>query len=302
MAETAGWPAHPIRYVVPWPAGGPTDTFGRTIASELSRILGQPVVVENRPGATGAIGAQSVARSRPDGYTLLAPNVTAFIGNVVASPGTVRFDPLKDFVPIGLFVDSSVVLWAEASSGIRNLDGLLTRARQPDGEPVSFGTTGSGSVSEQSVEQLGRHFRLNLLKVPYQGTAPQLADLVAGHIAIGAVDYPAASGHYHRGRLVPLLVIGRHRLLELPGVPTSFELGLKEPDFTIWNGLFAPAGTPPAVVSRLREATRQAAYSEAFRKIAEGQGSRVIFQTGDEALARLRDELDSRRRFQHSLR
>lgn len=303
QAQTAeAWPTKPIKYVVPWPPGGPTDTFGRTIAAELSKILGQPVVVENKPGATGAIGAQTVARSAADGYTLLAPNTTAFIGNVVASPKTANFDPLKDFIPIGLFVDSSVVLWAQASTGIKTFDELLKRARDAGKEPISFGTTGSGSVSEQSVEQLARHFKLNLLKVPYQGTAPQVADLVAGHVNIGTADYPIASGHYTKGTLVPLLVIGKHRLPELPNVPTNYELGIKEPDFTIWNGLFAPAGTPAPIVEKLRKATEQAAHSEAFRKIAEGQGNRVIFQTGEEASARLKEEFDSRTRFQDSNR
>lgn len=295
------WPTKPIKYVVPWPAGGPTDTFGRTIANELSKILGQPVVVENKPGATGAIGAQTVARSAPDGYTLLAPNTTAYIGNVVSSPDTVNFDPLKDFVPIGLFVESSVVLWAQASTGIKSFDDLLKRA-QPGKESISFGTTGSGAVSEQSVEQLARHFKLNLLKVPYQGTAPQVADLVAGHINIGAADYSIVSGHYNSGKLIPLLVIGKQRLPELPNVPTNYELGIKEPDFTIWNGLFAPAGTPPAIVAKLRDATEKAAHSEAFRKLAEGQGNRVIFQTGEEASTRLKQELESRRRFQDSIK
>jgi len=296
----APWPSKPIKYVVPWPAGGPTDTFGRAIANELSVQLGQPVVVENRPGATGAIGAQAVARSAPDGYTLLAPNTTAFIGNVVASPDTVNFDPLKDFTPIGLFVESSVVLWAQASTGIKSFDELLKRAKASK-EPISFGTTGGGSVSEQSVEQLARHYQLDLLKVPYQGTAPQVADLVAGHINIGTADYPVAAGHYANGTLIPLLVIGKQRLPELPNIPTSDELGIKGPDFTIWNGLVAPAGTPAPIVAKLREATAVAARSEAFHRVADGKGNRVIFQTGEEATARITQELESRRRFQEQL-
>ncbi|MGV6473163.1 Bug family tripartite tricarboxylate transporter substrate binding protein [Azotobacter vinelandii] len=300
LAAPGDWPQRPIRYVVPWPAGGPTDTFGRVIANELATLLGQPVVVENRTGATGAIGVRHVARSEPDGYTLLAPNTTSLIGNVVATPEAVDFDPLKDFTPIGLFVDSSVVLWAQASTGIANFAALRERARDAE-RPLSFGTTGGGSVSELSVEQLARHFGLNLLKVPYKGTAPQVADLVAGHIDIGVADYPVAAGHFASGKLVPLLVIGRQRLPELPEVPTNFELGIEEPDFTIWNGLFAPAATPAQIVARLREALAVAARSEAFRKVAEGQGNRPIFQTGEEASARLRRELDSRRKFKEQI-
>ena len=297
------WPTKPIKYVVPWPAGGPTDTFGRALAAEMAKQLGQPVIVENRSGATGAIGIQSVARSAPDGYTLLAPNITAFIGNPVVNPDKVNFDPLNDFVPIALFVETSVVLWAHSSTELHNFNELLSRAHTNQGQKtaLSFGTTGSGSVSEQSVEQLARHYQLDLLKVPYQGTAPQLADLVAGHINLGAADYALASGYYNSGQLVPLLVIGKHRLPELPNTPTNYELGIKEPDFTIWNGLFVPTGTPPAIITRLRDVTAQAVQSDVFRKIAEGKGNRVIFQTGEEARTRLRQELESRQQFQASV-
>lgn len=300
LAAEPAWPSRPVKYIVPWPAGGPTDTFGRVIAAELAGLIGQPSVIENKAGATGAIGTQFASRAAADGYTLLFSNTTAFVGNVVASTEPVGFDPLKDFTPIGLFVDSALVLWAQVDTGLKDFDGFLKRARS-GGKSLSFGSTGTGSVSEQSVEQLARHFKLDLLKVPYKGTAPQVADLVAGHIDVGVADYPTAGGHFETGKLVPLLVIGNQRLPELPGVPTNRELGIKEPDFTIWNGLFAPAATPPAIVAKLREATAVAARSAAFRTVAEGKGNRVIFQTGDEATARIRHDLDSRRRFKEQL-
>ena len=296
-AALAEWPARPVKLVVPWPAGGPTDTYGRALARELSAQFGQPFVVENRTGATGTLGVQYAARSAPDGYTLLVPNLTAFIGSVVALGEEARFDPLRDFTPIGIFVESSSILWAHPALGVENFEALLARARDSRRPRLAFGTTGAGSVSEQAVEQLARHYRLDLLKVPYRGTAPQVTDLIAGHVQIGSADFPTAGPHFRAGRLRPLLVIGRHRLPELPDVPTTAELGLTEPDFTVWNGFFAPAGTPPAIVERLRAALAQATRSEAFRAITEGNGNRAVFQTGDEVTRRLERELASRRAF-----
>ncbi|WP_424813415.1 tripartite tricarboxylate transporter substrate binding protein [Roseococcus sp. YIM B11640] len=297
LAQTDVWPSRPVKLVVPWPAGGPTDTYGRALARELSAQFGQPFVVDNRTGATGTVGIQYVARSAADGYTLLVPNLTAFIGSVVALGETVQFDPLRDFTPIGIFVESSSILWAHPALGISNFDALLARARDASKPRLAFGTTGSGSVSEQAVEQLARHYALELVKVPYRGTAPQVTDLVAGHVQIGSADYPTAGPHHRDGRLRPLLVIGRHRLPELPDVPTTAELGLTEPDFTVWNGFFAPAATPQAIVERLREGLANATRSEAFRAVTDGNGNRAVLQTGAEVTARLEQELASRRAF-----
>ena len=282
---------------MPWPAGGPTDVYGRVVARDLASQLGQTVVVENRTGATGTIGVQHAARSAADGYTLLVANTTALIGSVVALGDAAPFDPLGDFVAVGVFVESASVLWAHPSLRVEDFDALLARARDARRPRLSFGTTGSGSVSEQAVEQLGRHFGLDLTKVPYRGTAPQLADLVAGHVQIGSVDYATAGPHFREGRLRPLLVIGRQRLPELPTVPATAELGLTEPDFAVWNGMFAPARTPGPIVDRLRTALLEAVRSDAFRAVADGNGNRPIFQTGEDAARRLAHDLESRRAF-----
>lgn len=293
----ADWPSRPVRMIVPWPAGGPTDTYARALARELAPAISQPIVVENRTGATGTVGVQHVARAPADGHALLVANVTAMIGSVVALGEAVQFDPLRDFAPVGIFTESSSIVWANPSLGVQDFAGLLARARNPRLPRLSFGTTGSGSVSEQSVEQLARHFRLDLVKVPYRGTAPQLTDLVAGHVQIGGVDFPTAAPHYRDGRLRPLLIIGPRRLRELPDVPTFVELGLTEPDFTVWNGLFAPAGVPPAILDRLVAALQQAARSDAFRAITDGNGNRAILLLRDDASARLARDLTERRAF-----
>ncbi|MDB5377972.1 MAG: extra-cytoplasmic solute receptor, Bug family [Rubritepida sp.] len=297
LAQGGTWPDRPVKLIVPWPAGGPTDTYGRALARELSAQFGQPFVVDNRTGATGTIGIQAAARSAPDGYTLLVPNLTAFIGSVVALGDAVQFNPLRDFTPIGIFVESSSILWAHPALGVTSFDALLARIRDSRKPRLAFGTTGSGSVSEQSVEQLARHYRLDLVKVPYRGTAPQVTDLIAGHVQIGSADFPTAGPYFRDGRLRPLLVIGRQRLPELPDLPTTAELGLTEPDFTVWNGFFAPAATPAPIVDRLREGLALATRSEVFRAVTNGNGNRAVLQTGAEVTARLERELESRRAF-----
>ena len=293
----ADWPNRPVRVVVPWPAGGPTDIYARALVKEIAPLISQPIVIDNRTGATGTIGVQFVARAPADGHTLLVANVTAMIGSVVALGDVVQFDPIRDFAPIGLFTESSSIIWANPGLGVRSFEQFLARARDAAQPRLSFGTTGSGSVSEQSVEQLARQFRLDLLKVPYRGTAPQLVDLVAGHVQIGGADFPTAGSHYRDGRLVPLLVIGPQRLPELPDVPSFAEIGLTEPDFTVWNGFFAPAGVPAPVLARLDAALAQASRTESFRAVTNGNGNRAILLRGAEAMARLQRDLESRRAF-----
>lgn len=290
----APWPNRPIRIIIPWPAGGPTDTYGRAVARELAPRLGQTLVIDNRTGATGAVGVQHVARGAADGYTLLVANTTALIGSVVALGDAVQFDPVRDFTPIGIFVESVSVLWAHPGLGVTDVQGLLARARDTGRPPLAFGTTGSGSVSEQAVEQLARHFRLELTKVPYRGTAPQVADLLAGHVQIGSADFATAGPHFREGRLRPILIIGRRRMPELPEVPATAELGLVEPDFTVWNGMFAPAATPGPIVERLRTELAKVVRGDALRGIADGNGNRTVFQTGEAAVQRLTRELAAR--------
>jgi tripartite-type tricarboxylate transporter receptor subunit TctC len=295
--EAAGWPSRAVKFVVPWPAGGPTDLYARAIAKELSPLLGQPVVIDNRNGATGTVGVTHVARGPADGYTLLVANTTAMIGSFVAMGDVVQFDPVRDFTTIGIVVESASVLWVNAALPIHGVQALLARARDQGQPRLAFGTTGSGSVSEQAVEQFARHFKLDLLKVPYRGTAPQLVDLVGGHVQIGSADLATAGPHFREGRLRPLLVIGRNRLPELPDVPTTAELGLTEPDFTVWNGVFAPAATPAPIVEKLRAGLATVVQGEAFRSLANGAGNRSVFDTGEAARQRLTREVAARQAF-----
>lgn len=300
-AAEVAWPEKEITLVVPWPAGGESDTYARALGQALSEQLGKPVIIENRPGATGAIGIGHVARAKPDGHTFLFGNSTSLVGNVVSSTVPVSFDPLKDFTPVALTVESAYVLWAHPSLGVRSFEALVERARDKSKPPLAFGITGAGALSELSVEQLAHHYQLDLIKVPYKGSAPQIADLIGGHTQIGTASLSVALGAYREGQLVPLLVIGNDRLAELPDTPSRKEIGLTEPDLTIWNGLFAPARTPPAIVEAFTLAVGQAVQSEVYRRVADKHGDRAIFQPGAQAAQRLKNDLEARRRYQASL-
>jgi tripartite-type tricarboxylate transporter receptor subunit TctC len=293
----AEWPEREVRIVVPWPAGGESDIYARALSQDLSARLKQPVIIENKPGATGAIGIRLVARAKPDGYTFLFGNTTSLVGNVVSSPTPVEFDPVKDFAPVAIVVESAYVLWAHPSLGVKNFEGFLQRARDKRKPQLAFGTTGAGALSELSVEQLARIHQLDLIKVPYKGSSPQVQDLIAGHTQIGTASLAVSLGAYKEGRLVPLLVIGNSRLPELPEVPTRKEIGLTEPDLTIWDGLFAPAGTPPAILEAFTRAVGEATKSASYRTVADGNGHRAIFQPGAEAAKRVQRDLEARRRY-----
>lgn len=293
----SNWPSKEIHLVVPWPAGGESDTYARALAQDLSIRLKQPVIVENRAGATGAIGIRHVARSKPDGYTVLFGNTTSVVGNVVSSLEPVQFDPVTDLTPIAAVVEGAYVFWAHPSLGVRNFEEFLARARDKSKPQLAFGITGSGALSELSVEQLARHYKLDLLKVPYKGSAPQLADLIAGHTQVGTADPSVALGHFKEGRLVPLLVIGNSRLPELPDVPTRKELGITEPDLTIWNGLLVPAGTPKTIIDALTQAVGESVKSSVYKGVADGPGRRALFIPGAEFGERIKRELAERRRY-----
>ncbi len=291
------WPSREIHLVVPWPAGGETDRYARALAVDLAERLGKPVVVENRAGATGSIGISQVVRSKPDGYTFLFANTTAVVGNVVSSPVPVPFDPITDLEAVALTVESAYVLWANPKLEIKSVDDLVKRARDGSQERLAFGITGPGSLSELSVEQLARHYKLDLIKVPYKGSAPQLADLVAGHTHIGTADPSVALPHFEAGKLVPLLVIGNDRLAELPGVPALKELAISGPDLTIWNGVFAPVGVPREVIEAFTKAIGESVKSQTYRQAADGPGRRAIFEAGDAAGARVKRELEERKAY-----
>lgn len=283
-----GYPDRPIRVVVPFPAGGLVDVLARAMSEELSKTLGQPVVVENKAGAGGNIGADAVAKAVPDGYTLLmtSPGIQSINQFLYKS---MPFDPETAFAPISLVADMPMLVLVHPKTNIKSLKDLIASARtNPD--KLNFGSAGIGTTGHLGQALLVHAAGIKLKHVPYRGAGPAVNDLIAGHID-GVVDNPPiVMPHIQAGAVTPLAVASKQRLAVLPDVPTSVEAGLPNWQVSSWFGLMAPAGTPPEIISRLRleivHALRQAPVQRLFTE----SGMQAIGNTPDEFARFIRDE------------
>ncbi len=247
-AQADDYPNRPIRFIAPIPAGGSTDVLTRDIARRLQERWGQPAVVENKPGSTGSIGAALVARAPADGYTLLLVNSGHVInGHVYAK---LPYDPIKDFVPVVHATSLAMGLFVHPSVPARNLSEFLTLARAKPGG-LSFATSGNGGAGHLGGELIKSATGIDMVHVPYRGSAPAIADVVAGQVPVSIADVPLAAPHVRSGALRPIALASAGRSAVLPDLPTFAELGIANVDFSVWVGFLAPAGTPRAIVDKL---------------------------------------------------
>lgn len=246
MAQ-AGWPNKPIRMIVPYSAGGGADNAARILAQRLSATLGTQVVVDNRPGASGIIGAQAVAKTEADGYTVLYDSSTFAVN---PSLRKMPFDPAKDLAPVSLVVTVPNILVVPAKSPSTDFKAFLERARANPGQ-VSFASYGAGSPAHLAGELLNREARVSMLHVPYKGGAPALADVIGGQVDSYFANAGSGLGYVQSGQVKALAVTSRERMALLPQVPTVAESGFPNFEVLEWNGVFVPAGTPKAIVDRL---------------------------------------------------
>jgi tripartite-type tricarboxylate transporter receptor subunit TctC len=260
LSQAQEWPNRPIRFIVPYPAGGSTDVGARVIGDYLSRALGQQIVVENRTGGSGNIGFEAGARSAPDGYTvLIAPDQVASAPHVFK----VSFDPLKDLVPVIQLSRQPVVLAVHPKLGVGSVAELIALAKQRPG--LSYATSGIGSQQHMTAEWFAQLAGIKLDHVPYRGGAQAINDLVAGHVMIGSLGSTPLIPHYKAGTLRLLAQTTAARSPSLPDVPTYEQAGIK---LTLdqWLGAFVPAGTPPAIVARLNAEINKALAEPAIRE------------------------------------
>ncbi|WP_295374292.1 tripartite tricarboxylate transporter substrate binding protein [uncultured Pseudacidovorax sp.] len=251
MAQGTGWPQQPIRMIVPFPAGGPTDFAARLVADKLTRSLGQTVVVENRGGAAGMLGTTAVAQAKGDGYTI------GLIGNglVTLTPFVrkdVPFDPLKDLVPLTKAVDIPLLVVANPSVPAPDMSAFIRYARANPGK-LSYGSDGQASLTHLSFEMFKEAQGLRIVHIPYRGTAQLTTDLLSNVIQVSMSGIAGPLPYVKSGKLRALAVTSRERAAALPDVPTMIELGMKDFEVTTWFGFFAPAGIPAAVASKLNE-------------------------------------------------
>ena len=248
--------ARPLRIVVPFTPGGSTDILARALAPRLAQSLGQPVVVDNRPGAGGSLGAAEAAKAEPDGQTLLMGHIGTLGVNPSMYP-KLAYDPLRSFVPVAYVARVPNVLVVAATSPWRTLADLLAAARAQPGR-LTYSSGGNGSAAHITFEYLKLRAKVFMLHIPYRGTAPSVTDVLAGQVDCTFTGAPAVIPHVRSGRLRALAVSSPLRLPQLPDVPTVAESGLAGFEADQWYGLVAPAGTPAAVVARLNAEVNKA--------------------------------------------
>ncbi|WP_454727370.1 MULTISPECIES: Bug family tripartite tricarboxylate transporter substrate binding protein [Cupriavidus] len=246
----AAWPDKPMRLIVPAAAGGTTDIASRLVGKRLGEVLGQPVVVENRAGGAGIIGAQALRQAAPDGYTLMMGNI---------GPNAINYGLYKqlsyraeDFAPVTLVVSVPNVLVVNPKVPAKSVAELVALAKAQPGK-LSFASSGTGQSVHLSGELFKKRAGIDIIHVPYKGAAPAVADLVAGQVTMMVDNLPSSMAQIQAGKLRPLAVTSATRVPELPDVPTMKEAGFDDFQVTAWFGLVAPAGTPPALVSRLQK-------------------------------------------------
>ncbi len=254
-AQTAAYPNKQIRMVVPYPPGGPTDLTARVVAAEMSNSLGQSIVVDNRPGASGMIGAEMVARAEPDGYTILA-NASLHVINSYIYPD-MRFDALKDFEPITQLAAVPLVLVVPANSPIKSVKDLVEFGKKNPGK-LNFGSSGNASAPHLAGESFKSAAGIEMQHVPYKGSAPALADLVGGQVQLIFDSMPSAMPFIKSGKLRAIAVTTSQRVKALPDLPTIAESGYPNFDISTWYGYWAPKGTPAAIVEKLSQAAATA--------------------------------------------
>jgi tripartite-type tricarboxylate transporter receptor subunit TctC len=288
QAAAQAYPNKPVHLVIAFPPGGTSDFVGRVVADKMSQLLGQPIVVENKPGATGLIGTQFVAQAAPDGYTLLlAPSDFTLAPGLQAKP---PYDPVKDFAAIGLFINYPHVLVAYPGLPANNAKELIALAKSKPGQ-LNFASGGSGGSNHISGVAFAHAAGIDLTHVPYKGNGPAITDLLADRVQLLFTSIGPVEGHLKSGKLKAIAVTGPKRLAALPDVPTVSEIALPGYEFMTWYGLAAPAGTPRPIIDRLNADLRKAMASpEVMEKLANIGGDLTV-NSPDEFTAMIKSEV-----------
>jgi tripartite-type tricarboxylate transporter receptor subunit TctC len=280
VVSAQSYPDKAIRIVAPFPAGGLVDVLARAVGDELSKSFGQPVIIENKPGAGGNIGADMVAKSPPDGYTLLmtSPGIQSINQFLYKS---MPFDPETAFHPVSLVADMPMLVLVHPKTGIKSLKEFVEAAKAHPNK-LNFGSAGIGTTGHLGQALLVHVAQVNVTHVPYRGAAPAVNDLIAGQID-GVVDNPPiVVAHIKAGTITPLAVAAKERLSVLPDVPTSVEAGLPEWQASSWFGIMVPAGTPKEIVSRLHAEIVKAIKQPSMQRFVTESGIKLIGNTPDE--------------------
>jgi tripartite-type tricarboxylate transporter receptor subunit TctC len=284
------YPSKVVRLVVPFAAGGSTDAVARALGHELAERLGQPVIVENKPGAGGTVGSDYVAKQAPDGYTLLLGTVSTH-GAAVSLYDKLPYEPLRDFAPITeIATIPNLVVVNAAAVPVQSLAELIQLAKKQPGK-LTFASNGAGTSNHLATELLKTTAGIDIVHVPYKGSGPAMNDLLAGHVSMMLDVVMTSYPHIKAGKLKALAVTGTTRSPLLPDVPTVAEQGFPGFEAIVWFGVFAPAKTPPAIVERLNRELVAAINSPKLKTLLESQGAQTVANTPAEFTKRIEGEI-----------
>ena len=284
-----GYPNRPIRWVVPLPAGGITDRIARAYAHKLKDALGQPVVVENKPGANTLIGTEMVAQAPADGHTFLSVTPPLLTGAVLYPKANWPADPLQIFTPVSNLIRLTNVIVVPADSPYKNVHDLIAHSSTSP-KPVSYGSSSLGSVIHLAMEEFALRSGAKLTVVPYKGGPPMLNDLIGGHLGLAVDNLTNSLPHIRAGKLRALLVLSESRNAAIPDVPTTSDLGMKDFEASGWQGIAVNKGTPREIVERLeKEFIRISALPE-IKKQFEASGDTILGTTSTEFARQIREQ------------
>jgi tripartite-type tricarboxylate transporter receptor subunit TctC len=294
VASAQTWPTRPVRIIVPSPPGDGSDAVARAVADKLTTALGQPFVVENKPGAGGVVGAEQVAHAPADGYTLIMGNAGSH-GINAAVYTQLNYDVVRDFAPITLIAQSPNVLVANADAKIRSVKDLIDLARANPGK-LDFASGGQGSSAHMSMELFKFMTHTDLNHIPYKGATPALTDIIGGTVPVMFVNLPPAMGHIKSGKVRALAVTTAQRWPALPDVPTVAEAGVPGFETVAWFGLLAPAATPRPVIDRLAREVQAIVQMPDVRARIEATGAAAVGTTPEAFAQRIASDVDKWKR------
>jgi len=288
LAHAQAYPNKPLRLVVPYPPGGPTDVLARIVAAKLPEFLGQQVVLDNKPGASGMIGAEQVARAAPDGYTLLS-NASIHVINPGLFPKA-GFDAISDFVPITQLASVPLILVVNNELPVRSVKELIAYAKEHPGK-LNFGSSGNAAAPHLAGESFKIATGVSMQHVPYKGSAPALTDLIGGQVQLMFDSMPSAMPHVKAGKIRPLAVTTAKRAAAVPDLPTIAEAGVPGYDISTWYGVWAPRGTPLEIVDRVYVEIAKVLNLPDTRERYAALGAEPVGSTPDEFAAYCKSEL-----------
>jgi len=290
IAQAQSYPTKPIRLIIPFAPGGTTDIVGRGVADQMSKILGQPVVVENRAGGGGSIGADAIAKAPPDGYTIGISTVSTMAVNPACNP-KLSYDPIKDLKPIANVANVANVIAVNPNFPAKDYKEFIAVLKANPGK-YSYASSGTCGFGHMLGEQFKVSTKTFIVHIPYRGAGPALNDVLAGQVPIMVDNLPSSMPYIKAGKLRPLVVAWNKRIEGLPDVPTFGELGLKEPNDPAWYGLVAPANTPDDIINKLNAAVVKALQDKGFADRLHAAGAEPSGNTPAQHAAEIKKEFE----------